>query len=329
MAARPKVKFMAKKGGAVHVVTTKTWDNKHSKCPSVVKGHTGPGWRGKGLSPDAALALKGCSRCDTHSIAEQERVAALTPAQKRAEAKARRDATMDKLRTQSRTADRKRKRKEAVDKLKQRRGPKGGDPTERMKANVEEHARLAEEHGWTSKAWESGTKEWTCEATRNGETLKLIYRDGRTVWSRVVLASGVEVRLRNSSNWRKHATGEAKIKPDYAPRGAGGKKAARKQTISDDAPRRLPFNLEADDDDTIIESLAGKRITWRNGTSGMLEESVLPTRPRNIRITQHPKSGRSMVSFYELQGSRVIDGEREDMLGMERTVYLDKILKAI
>lgn len=327
MAAKPNVKFMAKKGGAVHVVTTKTWDMKNSKCPVVQKGHAAVGWRGKGMSPEAALALKACSRCATHEVAEQERVANMTPAQKRAEAKAKRDATMDKLRTGSRTADRKRKVVKEASETKQRRGPKGGDATARMKASVEEHAALAEKHGWKAKAWESGIHEWTCEATKGGETLKLIYRDGRTVWSRVVLSSGVEVRLRNSSNWRKHATGAAPAKATRQTQ-RNGKKATRKQVISDDAPRKLPFNLDDDDNDTIVEALAGKTITWRNGTSGVLDTAVVPMRGRNSRITHHPKSGRAMISFHESQGLTKDGEETREVLGGERTVYLDKILKA-
>lgn len=323
MAAKPvTIKFMTTGGGgAVHVVTTKREDMKHSKCATVKKRHEEGLWKGKGLSPDAALALKSCARCDSHAVAEAERKARMTPAQKRAAAKDKADDTRARFK-ESMPKSKGKPVKQAKE-PKQRRGPKGGDPTAKMKANVEEHAKLAEQHGWAAKAWESGASEWTCEATRNGETLKLIYRDGRTVWSRVVLSSGVEVRLRNSSNWRKHAMGESKIKPGYTPRGAVGKKAAKSETIDDNAPRKLPFSLE-DDPETIIESLLTKRITWRNSVSKQLETAIIPQRSRNCRITTHPKSGRMLLSFFASQG----EGKDGEMLGGERTVYVDKILKA-
>lgn len=316
---------MTTKTGRVHVVTTPGSDRKGSNCPVVKKNHSMPvatgGWgKRKGISPEAALEMLDCAKCRTHDVALQMIESSKTPAQKRADAKAKSDATMDKLALTSKGIKRVKAKKAAEPK--QRRGPKGGDPTAKMKANVEEHAKLAEEHGWTAKAWESGTNEWTCEATRNGETLKLIYRDGRTVWSRVVLGSGVEVRLRNSSNWRKHAMGESKIKPTYTPRGSAGKKAAKSEVIDDKAPRKLPFSLE-DDPDTIIESLLTRRITWRNTISKQLETAIVPQRSRNCRITVHPKSGRMMLSFFASQG----EGKDGEMLGGERTVYLDKILK--
>jgi hypothetical protein len=310
------------------VVTTPGADKKNSKCGVVKANHGLPvatgGWgKRSGVSPEAALDLLDCSKCRTHEVAASLVKSSKTPAQKRSEAKDQRDATLAKMNKTKKVKAKKEPKAPAEGKV--RRGPKGGDAVARMKANVEEHAALAEKHGWVAKAWESGTQEWTCEATRSGETLKLIYRDGRTVWSRVVLSSGVEVRLRNSSNWRKHATGESKIKSDYTPRTQGGKKADRATIIKDDAPRKLPFNLDEDDDDTVIESLLSRTITWRKTIDRSLDSATLPARSRNCRITVHPKSGRRMISFHEHQG---VSKEGGEMLGGERTVYLDKILKA-
>lgn len=320
MAAKPKAKFMGRNGGVVHVVHTKAYDMKNSKCVSLKKGHEDGVWKGKGLSPEAALELKPCTKCETHDVAEVERKARMTPAQKRAETVRVRNETIDSV---SKTT---RSKKHKADKPAKvaRRGPKRADAGDRMKAIVEENAAFAKEHGWKATASETNTNEWTAEAKRSGETLKLIYRDGRKTWARVVLASGVEVRLRTVENWQKHASGKSGIKPDYAPKVTRqGKKASKAVVIDDAKPRKLPFSLE-DDDETVIESLVGKTITWRNSVSNTLETATLPQRARNCRVTDHPKSERRMVSFYEHQGQN----EHGEMLGGERTVYIDKILKA-
>lgn len=317
MAAKPtNIKFMKRGAGAVHIITTKREDLKTSKCPQVKKGHEDSVWKGKGISPEAALALKGCSKCNTHDMAEVERRARMTPAEKRAESRAKAAETRDHL-----------SKSKPKQKAKGRRKPAGQrvDVNEKMKANCDEHAEFAKKHGWKPKVINSDTNEWRVEAKRDGELLRIIWRDGRTIHSRVTLESGVEVRLRNSANWRKHASGESKIAKDYVPRQVG-KKAAKREVIDDDvaAVNKLPFDPVDDDDDTIIESLVGKRITWRNSVTKSLMNAKVPTRSRNVRITVHPKSERRIVSFYESQGFHKDHGE---MLGGERSVYLDKILK--
>lgn len=326
MAAKPNVKFMGVKGGAIHVITTKREDMKHSKCPQVKKGHTGPGWRGKSLSPEAALELKGCARCDTHAVAEVERVARMTPAQKRAESKRKRDETLAKISEAKKPTAKKRAASDKGDKAPKRRGPRGGEKDARMESLAKEHATFAESKGWKVKVENSAAHEWTTVAKRNGETLKIVWQDGRVVYSRVDLASGVQVRLRNSSNWRKHAEGKSGIKPGHAPKGQRGKKAAKSESGEDDnlTTRDLPFNIETDDNDTIIESLVGKTITWRRTIDNKLDAAKVPQRSRNCRMKEHPKSGRLMISFYESQGQ----GERGEMLGGERTVFVDKIIRA-
>lgn len=317
-----KIRFMPTKT-KVHVVTTPGNDKKHSKCRIVKFNHDMPvasgGWgRRPGISPDAALEMDECKLCGTHAVAEAERKARMTPAQKRAEAKLRAQDTQEKMRPKPLKG-----KKHKTDKPAARRGPRGGDVNDRMKALVEEHAEYATKLGWASKAWNSGANEWTAEASKDGDTLKLIYRDGRKVWARVVLSNGVEVRLRSTGNWKLFAAGQYKVNRDHQPRQTG-KKAAKSEVIKDDVRSKLPFNLETDDEDTIIESLVGKRITWRNSISDTLDTAKVPTRARNCRIRLHPKSERLMISFFESQGM----SEHGEMLGGERTVYLDKILKA-
>lgn len=335
MAAKPsKVRFMASKTGKVHVVTTPAADKKNSKCVTVKVNHGQPvatgGWgKRPGISADAALSMDECSKCQTHAVARRVIEESKTPAQKRAEAKQKAEETRRKIAEETK-AKGKRKKAPKEKAPKQRRGPKGGDATERMKANVEEHAQIAKDNGWkVTTCGETATSEWTVAAERNGETIKLIYRDGRTVFSRVVLKSGVEVRLRNSSNWRKHVTGTAPIKPDYQPRqgkGAGSKKSRKAEVIDDSkASKRLPFNIEEDDHEAIIESLLGKTITWRRQIDNTLDSAKVPLKARNCRVRVHPKSDRAMLSFHESQGV----GEHGELLAGERTVFIDKIVKAV
>lgn len=325
MAAKPNVKFMGVKGGAIHVITTKREDLKHSKCVTVKKGHAGPGWRGKSLSPEAALELKGCARCNTHEVAEVERKARMTPAQKAAETRRKRDETIKKISDASKPKGKKASAPKEKREPK-RRGPRGGEKDARMEENAKEHAVFAEKLGWKVTVENSAVHEWTTTAKRNGETLKIIWRDGRVVFARVRLASDVEVRLRNSANWRKHASGKSGIKPTYVPKGGRGKKAAKQESGDEDSlvTRDLPFNIETDDHETIIESLVGKQITWRRTIDSRLDTAKVPQRSRNCRIKEHPKSGRLMISFYESQGQ----GEAGEMLGGERTVFVDKIIRA-
>lgn len=326
MAAKPEEwngRFLATKAGTVHAVTTKTQDSKSSKCPVVKKGHADKSWgRRKGLSPEAALAMKDCSRCETHDLAETLKRRAMTPAQKRAEAKAKSDETREKLGLKDKPAKAKKEPREKKEPV--RRGPKKSDPAAMME-RAKEHLELAKDHGWKGSIEQAG-ETVTVEVKKDGELLRLIYEGGRIIHSRVTLRSGTEVKLRNSANWRRHAEGTGKIKKDYQPRQGTGKKAASRELAAEEAngvtDRRLPFSLD-DEDPIIIKMLGGKMLTWRNGLSNSIDSAQVPVRSRNVRITQHPKSGRKMISFHELHG----EGEHGEVLGGERTVYLDKILR--
>lgn len=328
MAAKPNMRFMPTSTGKVHVVQTKTLDKKYSKCTTVIKGHDEGKWgRKQGVTPQAAIDMDECAKCQTHDAARNYIVVNMTPEEKREEAKRKKEETLAKM------SDRKGKRGHSTPKGKdrstrpsgggmKRRGPRQSKP-ETMMDKAKEHVELAKANGWEASLEETASNEVTVTATRDGETLRIIWQDGRTVFSRVTLKSGVEVKLRNSANWCRHAEGKSKIKSNYTPRGKTGKKAARQEDIDDDAPRKLPFKPE-DDNDVIVESLLGKRITWRNGISGSLDTAVMPTKARNVRMSTHPKSHRKLISFHESQGWHKVHGE---MLGGERTVYVDKILK--
>lgn len=324
MAAKPNIRFMSTKTGKVHVVTTKTRDDKESKCPVVKKGHAEGQWgRKQGVSPDAALAMDECIKCASHSAAQVAIEENKTPAQKRVEAKERAQETIRKVSDRSKSAKPKAKANGHQAKEPKRRGPKQSKP-ETMEGKAREHCEFAESQGWKATVEQTGSNEWAVEAIKGKEILRIVWQDGRTIHSRVTLSSGTEVRLRNSSNWRKHAAGQSKIKSDYQPRTRGGKRAEKRQVIDDDAPRKLPFTCD-DDDDDIIKSLNGRQITWRVTMTNALDTAKVPIKSRNVRISLHPKSHRKMISFHELHAPET--PERNEQLGPERTVYLDKILK--
>jgi hypothetical protein len=97
----------------------------------------------------------------------------------------------------------------------------------------------------------------------------------------------------------------------------------------EDAARRVPFLID-DDPAEIIDVLMGKTIRWRNSVKGSIEEAVLPAeqgkgnRPK-VTITVHPKTGRRILGFLEV----VDNGKDGEVLGPERAVGLDKIVRVI
>jgi hypothetical protein len=316
-----KVRFMPTKTGRVHIVTTPGADRKNSKCPVVKNGHGAGGWgRKAGVSPEAALACLDCIKCDSHAVAQATIEASKTPAQKRAEAKEKSDATRMRLTSKGiKQAKPKRQPKAPA----ARRTRAGVDQMDAMVEKATMHLELAKDNGWKGSLFKEPTQV-KVEVTKSNDLLRLIYADGKIIHSRVT-TNGTEIKLRNSANWIRVAKGEMKPKGNPVSRRSGKKQAKEEAEVIDKrgGDRKLPFIIDQDDD-VIIKALAGLMITWRNTISGNLESARVPVRSRNVRISVHPKSGDKMISFHELQGT----GEHGELLGGERNVLIKRILRA-
>lgn len=80
----------------------------------------------------------------------------------------------------------------------------------------------------------------------------------------------------------------------------------------------LPFDIENDDDVTVLSALAGRTIQWRNSLSGMIEEGVLPRGGLHFKLTQGSRGDNG--------GARVVNFADQIHTGF-RSVYLDSIVE--
>lgn len=348
MAATPKPKFMMLgKSKWVHVVRTETWDRKNSQCQQVRKFVVaGKVPKGKGLSLEAASALDPCPNCDTAGVIKE----VTPPEQRKEQAKAKRDDTMAKIADSKKTAGQ--RKKEAKQKDKSAKAPKakkagkakgprsiGADSTDKANAL----AAFAKEHGWEASVTDANPG-LLVEADRQGETIRCWFVDGKydTTRHAQLIVGTWTGKLRGVHGCRKQMANEGRDRPHPNP-GAGRSVAKRKAADEvvpedespEDALRRVPFSVD-DDPLEIIDKLLGKTIKWRNGVSGSVEEAWLPAMVRPVRaarkakrdvitITEHPKTGRRMVTFLTVLAIT----EHGEQYGPERSVYLDKIVRVV
>lgn len=317
MAAMP-IRFLSTKSGTVHVVG-------QGNCPVVNKAIKDGSWKGRrSLSPEAALDLTECKKCETHRWAKDVRRASMTPAQKRAETKAIADETRERL------AAGQKKQKRAAKREPKRRGPRLPSG-ESGKAKAEDCLKVAKENGWKTSVEEDGN-QITVTAKKDGQTLKIVYLNAKVTFSRVTFSNGNEVKLRNAANWKKQAS----LPPEERPatqrtvqKSRGTTKRAIKRgdegaERDEQATLGRPFLMD-DPDPVVIEAVAGHKIVWRNGVSQRLDSAEVPGKERNLRLYIHPKSNRRILQFAEV----VYDDRKIPGYGAERSVYLDKILRVI
>lgn len=353
-------------GKVVHVITTKVADTKAasdtpgSQCPAVRKAWIADKLKGttKGLSPEAASALDGCSRCGTTAIAEAE-VKANEPADvKRAKAEAERDDLLDRAKTgRAKGEPTKAEVKAAKKPVKTKPEPKSkGDKPKKDKApsmtksgprsigsgeaKVAALVEFAIEAGWKAKHEKDGDHTKVV-ATRGDELINVWFIDGKYDIARhaeIVVGSWVG-KLRGAHAARRQMSAEGRDRPHPSP-GTGRSKMSKGKSGGDepdapsdespeDARKRVPFSLD-DDEGTIIEAIKGKMIKWRNTTSGAVEEAWLPDKARGkksslIAVKDHPKSGRRILEFLTVIS---VTGEGASY-GPQRFVYLDKIIRVV
>lgn len=353
--AAPKYKFMTLgKSKFVHAVRTKATDLKTgpggAQCQTVRKYWVADkiDSKHKGMSPEAASALDPCPNCDTAGVLKSME----TPEQRRARAKDKADDVQARIKDSTKTKgqrDREAKQKakaaaKPVAKTAKARVPAGdrvknqaakhASKDEVMMAKVNTYIAFGEEHGWSSTI-EDGEPGVMVLSTRDNELIRCYFIDGKYDISRhaTVEVGAWSGKLRGVHGCRKQMANEGRDRPHPEPgKGRGGPRAKSKDIDADeesphDAMRRLPFKLE-DEDEVIFSEILGKRIRWRNGVSGVVEEAVLPVKAEGkkrakVSLTEHPRTGRRMVNFLVVLD---VTGEGEQY-GPERTVYLDKIVR--
>lgn len=326
------------KGKFVHVLHNKAYDLEHSECQRVRKYQVAdeiPG--GKGISPEAATALDGCTACGTHEAAKAAIKAAKSPAQRRAEADDNRNQVMDRASGVKRKlhpsyADKKVKAVKVKSERKRsmtKSGPRSvasaasGDQAQAKAIMLGE---FGDEHGWVSTiVKDEGTGHWRLGSSRDNEVIHTWFIDGKYDINRhAEMFVGEWVgKLRGAHAVRRQMSMEGRDRPHPSP--GMGRSAPRRSSVPDpdespdDASDRVPFKL-SDSPSVITAALAGKVVRWKNGK---MNNSRLSSDAGNLKVTKHPENRRAMLTFTEVVR---LEGDVE-VLGAERCLYLNKILR--
>lgn len=365
MAKEPKARFVTLgKSKFVHVVHTELWDRKNSQCQQVRKFTVAGKVPGGSLSPEAALALDDCPRCNTHDRATLLLEKSKTVEQRRAEAQDRRNQTLDKVSGKKVTKPKqhvkatKVKAAKPAKPAKDKPAPKPKQPTrtkagfrstgdgyaDKTQGKAMEVVAFAEDNGWRAKAVEDNG--WMVEAKRNDQTIHVWFVDGKYDLSREaeIVVGTWHGKLRGAHAARRQMDASLDNKDRPFPRPGEARVSKREGKVSKqtnnkaagddkesplDAATMRPFSLD-DPDIEIIDAIKGKMIRWRNGVSGTLEEAWVPSKAQGkkrplISIKQHIKTGKRYVSFLSVQSVNE-DGEN---YGAERNVNLDKIVRVM
>jgi hypothetical protein len=356
-----KTRFMfIGKGKVVHVVNTKAIDLKRgtnggSQCMSVrkaqVAGNIKPRNKDKGLSPEAALALDGCSSCYTHEMART-----LLPDTTKADRRAARDEVLDRAKPSKKVKGKvKGKDSSPKDEKSPKRAPTKTKAGTRSvggssKDKAEDLAVFMREHGWKVKV-DTPTKQpdgstlvnpnrATVEAKQAGAVILCHFIDGKyDVENQASITVGSWTgTLRGAHSVRRQADSSLDDRDRPHPKPGVGRSGPRRKAAEDEVPedespedarRRVPFLLD-DDDAVVLDAVMGKVIRWRNGVSKSVDEALVPAevgtnkRP-NVSVLTHPKTGRRILDFFEVAEI----GERGPVFGPERVVALDKILRVV
>lgn len=325
----------------VHAVRTKAQDLKAaskdgSQCQQVRKYQVAGKVPKKGMSREAASALDPCPNCDTAGVLAVTE----TPDEKRARRKAESDDLRQRIRDEQKPKGKKAKAAKPVGKGTKAKTPsakpslKGGDLA---RAKADTLAEFANEHGWST---DIGPRDdgpgIMLTATRGDETIECFFIEGRYDIDRhaVIKVGSWEGKLRGMHGCRRQMSLEGRDRPHPNP--GQGRSGPRSKPVADeetstpeDDVKRLPFLMD-DDDVTVLAHVLGKTIRWRNGVSGVIEEARVPSKVAGkkrdkVKLITHPKTEKRMLNFL------VVDsvGEHGEEYGVERTVYLDKIVRVV
>jgi hypothetical protein len=353
--ATPTRKFMliGKAGKVVHVVTTKANDLKQggrgSECQQVrkawVAGKIDP--KHKGMSPDAALALDCCTRCETAGVAKSM----IKP--DKAERAAKRDEVLERAKgkpaKKSKPAKMAKGKESKADKPKaERKEPK---PTKAKSgfrsvgsssdAKAEALRAFCADNGWAATLGKDDTTGHVVVIAHQGTTIiNAFFIDGKYDVARHAFISvgSWKGTLRGAHAVRRQVDSSLDDRDRPHPKPGVGRSAPRAKAKDEvvpedespeDAAKRVPFLMD-DDDDTVLAALLGKTIRWRNGVSGNVEEARIPVKANGgkrakVTLSVHPKSGKRILDFISVDSI----GEHGEVYGPERAVRLDRIIRVV
>jgi len=352
----PKPKFMMiGKGKYVHLFRTKAWDLKHSECQQVRRATVADkvNYKHKGISPEAALALDTCADCGVEAVAKRLLSESQKPEDRKSQAEDRRNEVLDRAagkktkkattnkpkrsqtEEESVSGDSRKSKKVSMTKAGVRSvaSAKDGDPSRTKAQLLADHG---EQHGWAVTI-EQDEHGWNVIAKRGEETIWAPFVDGKFDETRYgTLTVGTWTgKLRAAHACRRQMSCEGRDRPFPEPgKGRTGARSSKKAEVvpedesPEDAARRVPFSLD-DDAITIIDTIKGRVIRWRNGTANKIEEGWVPARSKRTKISDHPKHpgvpGARILSFFHVDSVN----EHGEQYGPERHVRLDKIIRVV
>lgn len=310
------MRYLATAAGTAHVVS------KDSRCP-VVKRNV-DAWKGqRSLKPLAVLeGYRDCAKCETFKHAKSE----CAP-----------------VRRAAKTAKAPKSLKRAVDAVVELNAKLNGMPVadERTTRKIEEHAKIAADHGWETVVTANERRGLTLTATRGNEACVLAYRENGILWNDEIRFNvpGRSVPMHNSGTWRRQVSLPEGQRPIPAqPKRFGRKRSseaiepvesANGESTEDEINGEvisinrsdLPFPKDADDF-TIIDAIKGQTLYWRNNLSQRVVSARVPSKARMIRLAVTGRGQRRYVSFPEAEMTK--DGE---MYGPERAVAIESMLR--
>lgn len=329
------MRYLATKAGTAHVIT------KDTSCP-IVKRNV-DAWKGqRSLKPSVVLGeYKDCSKCETHKQARLE----LNELKKRADDQAlnrREVARFNRVGLPSqRVAKKGPKARNVTPQV--RSGDNWPVADERTTLKAKEHAKLAEDHGWSVQVTTNERRGLTVIASKGDEICVLAYRENGILWNDEIRfkVPGRSVPMHNSGTWRRQVSLPEGQRPIPArPKRFGRKpklngiertESANSEPTEEEIDGEvIPLNVASlpfskDDDDLIIvDAIKGMELFWRNNMMQKVVSARVPTKARMIRfgVTGREPNQRRCVSFPESEMSK--DGE---IYGAERTVAIESMLR--
>ena len=220
-----------------------------------------------------------------------------------------------------------------------KKGPVATNSDEKGHQLAQEHAKLAEDHGWVVELLPNTDNGWKVVAKQDDCTATVAWVNGKVDYpSNVAEFPTHTFWLKHTAQWRRQITlpeneRPASRTPKQTTRRANQeRKPVQEATpvINGDEPESVPFNLTSlpfahdDEDAIVIGQIRGRRLFWRNNLAQRVSHADVPSNPRVIRLAAHPKSGRRIVSFPEVAEYSAQHGE---ILGGERSVALEDMIR--